>query len=163
MSFKDVKVSSKLVLAFGGSLAAVFAMCAFVLLNQQAALEAAKQNEVSSNAIDDVYQAVAAINDQNASIRGLVLYKATRFVTKYKDAGQALETALTDARAQVQANPEAILTPSAKLSPLQPRTTRPSCSTNSVTLQRPRANRSAAGPIRRSSPRTPRTRAFGPP
>jgi len=98
MALQDLKISKKLMLGLGGVLVTVICMCSAIILGQQMASRAAHLNSVASSVIDDVDQVIAATHDQNSSMRGLVLFKAQRYVGRYRTAGKAADDALADAR-----------------------------------------------------------------
>ena len=101
---RDLRLAKKLMLAFGLALLAVFAMCATLFVNQQSSIAAADVSARADRVLDDVDQALGGIHDQNASNRGLSLYKAPRFVDKYRAAGKLVSGVLNDARQIAQSN-----------------------------------------------------------
>lgn len=95
---KTMSISRKLAAAFSFALFAVTAMCGSVFVFQHASIRAAHINNAYNQVVDDLDQAIAALYDQNASIRGLVLFKQNHFVGRYVFAGQLVDAALQDAR-----------------------------------------------------------------
>lgn len=106
--FLNLSISTKLLIAFGTTFFAVLLMSASVLLCQQVSSKAAHRLAASDVVVDDVDQALAGLFDQNASIRGYVLYKLPRYLEKYDAAGRLVHTALADARKNAGGNQKVI-------------------------------------------------------
>ncbi|MCW6511036.1 methyl-accepting chemotaxis protein [Lichenifustis flavocetrariae] len=60
--------------------------------------------------VDDIDQVLGGLYDQNASIRGLILYKLPRYVTKYQDAGKFIEAAVAHAGTDARGKPSVLAT-----------------------------------------------------
>ncbi|HUO11810.1 MAG TPA: methyl-accepting chemotaxis protein [Caulobacteraceae bacterium] len=101
----DLSVSRKLTAAFAIVMMALVAMCAASIEFQRLSSRAARENAASFRFIGTVERTIASLYDQNASIRGLVLYKEARYAKKYSDAGALLDAALNDARADAAQQP----------------------------------------------------------
>ena len=97
-------IGKKFAVAFGIALFAVCVMSLVAVLQQRQATAAAAASGRALRAIDDVDQVLANLYDQNASVRGLSLYKETRFVGKFETAGQRLAAALAAAKDQLAGN-----------------------------------------------------------
>jgi len=108
MALQDLKISKKLMLGLGGVLVTVICMCSAIILGQFMASQAAHINSISNIVIDDVDQVIAATHDQNSSMRGLVLFKAQRYVGHYQKAGKAADDALADARKNAEGDAEVL-------------------------------------------------------
>ncbi len=93
-------MSRKLAAAFGVATIAMIVMCALIFTLQQVSSRASKTNVAYSNVVDDVDKVIAELFDQNASMRGLVLYKKPKYTQKYVDAGLLEAADLKDARLQ---------------------------------------------------------------
>jgi len=102
----NLSISQKLLIAFGATFFCVVLMCGSVVICQQEAFHTARLLAKSDTVVDDVDRAMAGLFDQNASIRGHILYRLPRYLDKYADAGQLVETALADAREKAANNPK---------------------------------------------------------
>ncbi|MBE7220276.1 MAG: methyl-accepting chemotaxis protein, partial [Caulobacteraceae bacterium] len=91
-------IAQKLALAFGGALAAVLLICGGVLLEQQVSIDVAANNAAATRLMADAERALGGLNDQNASVRGLILYRQPRFAEQFKAAGVQVDAALADGR-----------------------------------------------------------------
>jgi len=100
----NLSISRKLVIAFGATFFCVVLMCGSVVLCQQEAFRTARLLARSDSVVDDVDQAMAGLFDQNASIRGHILYKLPRYLDKYEAAGHLIETVLADVREKAGSN-----------------------------------------------------------
>ncbi len=101
-------ISKKLLLAFGVTFGAVVLTGGAVFVSQSLALKASHLNTLSNTIVDDVDRALGGLHDQNASIRGLVLYKLQRYVDKFDAAGKLVDSALADARKLARDNPDVL-------------------------------------------------------
>ena len=100
MRLNNLKVAQKLLLAFGGTLLTLLVICGTMMVMQQSAMRAARANAVASDILDDVDQALGGLHDQNASVRGLILYRLPRYIDKYKAAGKLIADTLASARTE---------------------------------------------------------------
>ena len=100
MRLNDLKVAQKLLMAFGGTLLTLMLVCGTMMLMQQTAMRAAHANAKASDILDDVDQALGGMHDQNASVRGLILYRLPRYIDKYKAAGTLIADVLASARTE---------------------------------------------------------------
>ncbi|MGC1303096.1 MAG: CHASE3 domain-containing protein, partial [Caulobacteraceae bacterium] len=101
----DLSVSRKLTAAFAAALIALLCMCAATVTLQTASIRSARENASSYKVVGAVERAISGLYDQNASIRGLVLYKQPRYVQKYTDAGKLLADALKEATGNARGQP----------------------------------------------------------
>ncbi|MDX7953643.1 HAMP domain-containing methyl-accepting chemotaxis protein [Lichenihabitans sp. Uapishka_5] len=99
--FNNIKIAKKLALAFGGALAAVLLICGGVLFEQQNSIAVASLNAAATRIMADAERALGGLHDQNASVRGLILYRQSRFADQYRAAAAQVDAALADARAAV--------------------------------------------------------------
>ena len=97
-------IGKKFAMAFGMALLAVCVMSLVAVQQQWRSTAASADNARALRAIDDVDQVLAHLYDQNASVRGLSLYKESRFVGKFETAGQRLAAALSGAKDQLAGN-----------------------------------------------------------
>src|ERR1700712_3720804 len=107
MSSNLIKLNSigkKFMLAFGVALLAVCATSLIAVQQQRHSAEAADANARALRAISNVDEVLANLYDQNASVRGLSLYKENRFVAKFETAGQRLAASLAGAKEQLAGN-----------------------------------------------------------
>jgi methyl-accepting chemotaxis protein len=102
----NLRVGKKLLLAFGGILVTVLLMAGTVLMAQRAAIQAADESTRADAVLDGVDQTLGAIHDQNASVRGLILYRLPRYTEKYRAAVALAAAVVEDARRQAGRNPE---------------------------------------------------------
>jgi len=108
MALQDLRISKKLVLGFGGVLVTVVGMCSAIIFGQHMTSHAAHINSISNTVIDDVDQVIAATHDQNSSMRGLVLFRAPRYVGHYQKAGKIADDVLADARKNAEGDAEVL-------------------------------------------------------
>jgi len=108
MALQDLRISKKLVLGFGGVLVTVVGMCSAIIFGQHMTSHAAHINSISNTVIDDVDQVIAATHDQNSSMRGLVLFRAPRYVGHYQKAGKIADDVLADARKNAEGDVEVL-------------------------------------------------------
>ena len=108
MRLNNLKVAQKLLLAFGGTLLTLLLICGTMMVMQQSAVRAAHANAVASDILDDVDQALGGMHDQNASVRGLILYRLPRYIDKYKAAGKLIADVLASARSEAADDPAAL-------------------------------------------------------
>ncbi len=104
--FNNFSISRKLTFGFGIAFISVTAMCVLAFKFQESSFQAARNDATAYEILDDVDRTISGLYDQNASIRGLVLYKELRFVPKYKDAGTLLRAALEHAKERAAAKPK---------------------------------------------------------
>lgn len=110
MLFRHMKIAKKIALAFGGALATVLLICGTVLFEQQISIDVAARNAAANRVMIDAERALGGLHDQNASVRGLILYHQPRFADQYKTAAAQVDAALADAR--VAAKGDAVITTS---------------------------------------------------
>ncbi|MGI3902155.1 MAG: methyl-accepting chemotaxis protein [Janthinobacterium lividum] len=79
-------------------------MSGVAVQQQTRSARAADGNARALRALASVDEVLANLYDQNASVRGLSLYKQGRFVKKYETAGQRLAAALAEAKGQLASN-----------------------------------------------------------
>ena len=102
MPLSHLTISRKLAAAFATALTALVCMCGVCLQLQRVSVGAAGAHTASLRVTAAIERTISALYDQNASIRGLALYKEARYVRKYGDAGKLLNEALADARASAR-------------------------------------------------------------
>ena len=105
MVFGHLKIAQRLALGLGGALATVLLICGGVLFEQQVSIGVADGNAVANRVMADTERALGGLNDQNASVRGLILYRHPRFAEQFKTAAAQVDAALADARAATAADP----------------------------------------------------------
>jgi methyl-accepting chemotaxis protein len=106
LSLQNLSVSRKLAAAFGVATVAMLVMCGVVFSLQQVSAQATKTDAAYKNVVDDVDKMIAAVFDQNASMRGLIIYKKPKYAQKYADAGLLLARDLQDARTEAGEAPD---------------------------------------------------------
>ncbi|MHB8285119.1 MAG: methyl-accepting chemotaxis protein [Caulobacteraceae bacterium] len=81
-------------------------MCGVIFTLQQVSTRASKTNADNIAVVDNVDKVIAELFDQNASMRGLIIYKAPKYAQKYVDAGRLLTADLNNARSLAGGDPQ---------------------------------------------------------
>jgi methyl-accepting chemotaxis protein len=98
MITRHLQISTKLILAFSATACVFLATYGAVMLNQSRSVAAVHVSTAAATILDDVDQALAGLHDQNASVRGLILYRLPRYVDKYRAAGALIDDMIANAR-----------------------------------------------------------------
>ena len=108
MVLDNLSIGRKLTIGFGTALAAVALMCGGAIFLQAQAARAIDERSAATTVLDDLDQAIGAMHDQNASIRGLAFVRADRFVKKYHAAAALSLSQIADARALAVGHPQVL-------------------------------------------------------
>ena len=106
MLLRHMRISGKLAIALGSVLVIMLAVCGGVLYEQQVSIGISNSNATATRVMVNVERALGNLNDQNASVRGLILYRQPSYADLYRAAGKRVDTALSEARSAAEADPE---------------------------------------------------------